>query len=156
MNNEHEHIYDDCIGNPPFAEAMKTLGGVNTELILTEGQRGFFDAKKRILDEITPATETETKLKTIASFLLNRLKELQIASNKREAERTAAMERTAAVERTKPRSDFSKAWGVLVACYRAIDHNFGDEIRAHIEKNDRTQKEGQMRTLMEQMKKLTK
>ena len=25
MNNEHEHIYDDCIGNPPFAEAMKTL-----------------------------------------------------------------------------------------------------------------------------------
>ena len=28
MNNEHEHIYDDCIGNPPFAEALKTLGGV--------------------------------------------------------------------------------------------------------------------------------
>ena len=27
MNNEHEHIYDDCIGNPPFAEAMKTLEG---------------------------------------------------------------------------------------------------------------------------------
>lgn len=25
--NEKEHIYDDCIGNPPFAEAMKTLGG---------------------------------------------------------------------------------------------------------------------------------
>ena len=56
--NEKEHIYDDCIGNPPFAEAMKTLGGgMNTELILTEGQRRFFDAKKRILDEITPATE---------------------------------------------------------------------------------------------------
>jgi len=27
MNNEHEHIYDDCIGNPPFAEALKTLWG---------------------------------------------------------------------------------------------------------------------------------
>lgn len=26
--NEKEHIYDDCIGNPPFAEALKTLGGV--------------------------------------------------------------------------------------------------------------------------------
>ena len=25
--NEKEHIYDDCIGNPPFAEALKTLGG---------------------------------------------------------------------------------------------------------------------------------
>ena len=148
--NEKNHIYDDCIGNPPFAEALKTLGGGDTEWKLTEGQRGFFDAKKRILDEITPATETETKLKTIASFLLNRLKELQIASNKREAERTAAM------ERSKHRTDFSKAWGVLIACYHAIDRNFGDEIRAHIEKNDRTQKEGQMRALMEQMQKLTK
>ncbi len=25
--NENEHIYDDCIGNPPFSEALKTLGG---------------------------------------------------------------------------------------------------------------------------------
>ena len=25
--HKHEHIYDDCIGNPPFAEALKTLGG---------------------------------------------------------------------------------------------------------------------------------
>ena len=123
---------------------------MNTELILTEGQRGFFDAKNRIIDEITPATETETKLKTIASFLLNRLKELQIASNKREAERMAAM------ERTKHRMDFSKAWGVMVACYRAIDRNFGNEIRANIETNFRTQKEGQMRALMEQMQRLTK
>ena len=31
MNNKHEHIYDDCIGNPPFAEALKTLGGGDTE-----------------------------------------------------------------------------------------------------------------------------
>lgn len=22
-----QHVFDDCIGNPPFAEAMKTLGG---------------------------------------------------------------------------------------------------------------------------------
>ena len=46
--------------------------------------------------------------------------------------------------------------GVMVACYQAIDRNFGDKIREHIEKNNRTQKEGQMRALMEQMKKLTK
>lgn len=25
MNNEHEHIYDDCIGNPPFADAMEQM-----------------------------------------------------------------------------------------------------------------------------------
>ena len=36
MNNKHEHIYDDCIGNPPFAEALKTLGGGDTEYKLTE------------------------------------------------------------------------------------------------------------------------
>ena len=29
-------------------------------------------------------------------------------------------------------------------------------VRAHLEKNDRTQKEGQMRALMEQMQRLTK
>lgn len=46
--------------------------------------------------------------------------------------------------------------GAMVACYRAIDRNFGDEIRANLEKNDRTQKEGQMRALMEQMQRLTK
>jgi hypothetical protein len=75
---------------------------------------------------------------------------LQGALNRVKAQRTAAM------ERTKHRTDFSKAWGALVACYRAIDRHFGDEIRAQLEKNDRTQKEGKMRALMEQMKKLTK
>lgn len=25
MNNEHKHIYDDCIGNPPFYGAIKIL-----------------------------------------------------------------------------------------------------------------------------------
>ena len=46
--------------------------------------------------------------------------------------------------------------GVMVACYQAIDRNFGDKNREHIEKNNRTQKEGQMRALMERMQKLTK
>ena len=59
-------------------------------------------------------------------------------------------------ERSKLRTDFYKAWGVMVACYRAIDRNFGNEIRANIETNFRTQKEGQMRALMEQMQRLTK
>ena len=49
-----------------------------------------------------------------------------------------------------------KAMGAMIACYQAIDRNFGNEIRANIEKNNRTQKEGQMRALMYQMQKLTK
>ena len=46
--------------------------------------------------------------------------------------------------------------GAMIACYQAIDRIFGNEIRANIEKNNRTQKEGQMRALMEQMQRLTK
>jgi len=152
MNNEHEHIYDDCIGNPPFAEALKTLGGgMNTEWKLTEGQQRFFDEKKeRVSNLPEDATEREKEFAKIALFMANYAENLQGALNRVKAQRTAAM------ERTKHRTDFSKAWGALVACYRAIDRHFGDEIRANLEKNDRTQKEGQMRALMEQMQRLTK
>ena len=158
MNNEHEHIYDDCIGNPPFAEALKTLGwGMNTEWKLTEAQQRFFDEKKgRVSNLPEDATEREKELAKIALFMANYAENLQKALDRVKAERTAAMERTAAVERHQHRSDFSKAWGAMVACYRAIDRHFGNEIRAQLEKNDRTQKEGQMRALMELMQKLTK
>lgn len=154
MNNENEHIYDECIGNPPFAEAMKTLGeggGMNTEWKLTEAQQRFFDEKKeRVSNLPEDATEREKKLAKIALFMANYAEKLQGALNRVKAERTAAM------ERTKHRTDLSKAWGAMVACYRAIDRHFGNEIRATLEKNDRTQKEGQMRALMEKMQRLTK
>jgi hypothetical protein len=164
MNNEHEHIYDDCIGNPPFAEALKTLGGgIDTEWKLTQAQQRFFDEKKeRVSNLHEDATDREKELAKIALFMANCAENLQKALNRVKAERTAAMERTAAIaltaamERTKHSTDYSKAWGAMVACYRAIDRHFGNEIRAHIEKNDRTQKEGQMRALMNQMQKLTK
>ena len=150
--NEKEHIYDDCIGNPPFAEALKTLeGGMNTEWRLTEAQQRFFDEKKeRVSNLPEDATEREKEFAKIALFMANYAENLQGALNRVKAERTAA------VERTKQRTDFSKAWGAMVACYRAIDRHFGNEIRAQLEKNDRTQKEGQMRALMEQMQRLTK
>jgi len=152
MNNEHEHIYDDCIGNPPFAEALKTLGGgMNTEWKLTEAQQRFFDEKKeRVSNLPEDATEREKELAKIALFMAGYAENLQKALNRVKNERTAAM------EHTKHRTDFSKAWGAMVACYRAIDRHFGNEIRAQLEKNDRTQKEGQMRALMEQMQKLAK
>ena len=127
------------------------------EYELTEAQQRFFDEKKeRVSNLPEDATEREKELAKIALFMANYAENLQKALNRVKAERTAAMERTAAVKRAKQRTDFSKAWGAMVACYRAIDRHFGNEIRAHIEKNDRTQKEGQMRALMEQMQKLTK
>ena len=151
--NEKEHIYDDCIGNPPFAEALKTLGGggMNTEWKLTEAQQRFFDEKKERVSKLPEdATDREKELAKIALFMENYAENLQKTLNRVKAERTAA------VERHQHSSDFSKAWGAMVACYRAIDRHFGNEIRAQLEKNDRTQKEGQMRALMEQMQKLTK
>jgi len=157
--NEKNHIYDDCIGNPPFAEALKTLGGggIDTEWKLTEAQQRFFDEKKaRVSNLPEDATDREKEFAKIALFMANYAENLQGALNRLKIERTAAVERTAAMERTKHRTDFSKAWGAMVACYRAIDRHFGDEIRAQLEKNDRTQKEGQMRALMEQMQRLTK
>ena len=155
--NEHEHIYDDCIGNPPFSAALEMLGGMNTELKLTEEQQRFFNEKKeRVCNLPEDATDREKELAKIALFMANYAENLQKALNRVKAERTTAMERTAAMERHQHRSDFSKAWGAMVACYRAIDRHFGNEIRAQLEKNDRTQKEGQMRSLMEKMQQLTK
>ena len=154
--NEHEHIYDDCIGNPPFSAALEMLVG-GSEWKLTEAQQRFFDEKKeRVSNLPEDATEREKEFAKIALFMANYAENLQKALNRVKAERMAAVERTAAVERHQQRNDFSKAWGAMVACYRAIDRHFGNEIRAQLEKNDRTQKEGQMRALMEQMQKLTK
>jgi len=121
------------------------------EYELTEAQQRFFDEKKeRVSNLPEDATEREKELAKIALFMANYAENLQKALNRVKAEHTAA------VERAKQRTDFSKAWGAMVACYRAIDRHFGNEIRAQLEKNDRTQKEGQMRALMEQMQKLTK
>ena len=50
MNNEHEHIYDDCIGNPPFDGAIKILD----ENYLTEPQRKHFEEKKTQMSRRQP------------------------------------------------------------------------------------------------------
>ena len=156
--NEKNHIYDDCIGNHPFAEDLKTLrGGDDTEWKLTEEQQRFFDEKKARVNSIPEdATDSEKEFAKIALFMATYAEELQRALNRVKASRTAAKERVEINERSNRRTDFSKAFGVMVACYQAIDRNFGDKIREHIEKNNRTQKEGQMKALMEQMQRLTK
>ena len=146
-----QHVFDDCIGNPPFAEALKTLGGIDTEWKLTEEQQRFFDEKKeRVSNLPEETTEREKELAKAAKFFIDYAENLQKKLNRMKDERTAAM------ERAKHRTDFSKAWGAMVACYRAIDRHFGDEIRAHLEKNDRTQKEGQLRKAMAEVERLSK
>lgn len=158
MNNEHEHIYDDCIGNPPFDGVIKILD----ENYLTEPQRKHFEEKKAQIEAVKTATETEETLKKIALANLTYARDLQGKCNRLEEECKRKIENIN--ERNNARAKkyedncrkLGKAMGAMVACYRAIDRHFGNEIRANIEKNDRTQKEGQMRALMEQMQRLTK
>lgn len=156
--NEHEHIYDDCIGNPPFDGAIKILD----ENYLTEPQSRHFEEKKAQIEAVKTATETEETLKKIALANLTYARDLQGKCNRLEEECKRKIENINESNnaRAKKYDDncrkLGKAMGAMVACYRAIDRHFGNEIRAQLEKNDRTQKEGQMRSLMEQMQRLTK
>ena len=156
--NEKEHIYDDCIGNPPFAEAIKILD----ENYLTEPQRKHFEEKKAQIEAVKTATETEETLKKIALANLTYARDLQGKCNrlKEESERKIEKINENNNAHAKKYDDncrkLGKAMGAMVACYRAIDRHFGNEIRAQLEKNNRTQKEGQVRALMEQMQRLTK
>lgn len=156
--NEKNHIYDDCIGNPPFDGAIKILD----ESYLTEPQRKHFEEKKAQIEAIKTATETEETLKKIALANLTYARDLQGKCNrlkeecKRKIENINESNNAHSEKYDANYRKLGKAMGAMVACYRAIDRNFGDEIRAQLEKNDRTQKEGQMRALMEQMQKLTK
>lgn len=156
--NEHEHIYDDCIGNPPFDGAIKILD----ENYLTEPQRKYFEENKNRLETVKTANETEETLKKIALANLTYAMDLQGKCNGLEEECKRKIEKINESNNARAKKyDYNclklgKAMGVMVACYQAIDRNFGDTIREHIEKNNRTQKEGQMRALMEQMQKLTK
>jgi hypothetical protein len=156
--NEKNHIYDDCIGNPTFDGAIKILD----ENYLTEPQRKHFEEKKAQIEAVKTATENEETLKKIALANLTYAMDLQGKCNRLEEECKRKIEKINECNNAHAKKyddncrKLGKAMGVMVACYRAIDRHFGNEIRAQLEKNDRTQKEGQMRALMEQMKRLTK
>lgn len=125
--------------------------------VLTEGQRGFFEAKQRILDEIEPATDTEKKLKNLAQFLLNQFKNLQQANNlvnARKEYQEKELRQLRAAEGSK-HQDLGKALNVMCACYRAIDRNFGDYVRARLQKNDETGRQGQIKKYMAEIERLS-
>ena len=156
--NGKNHIYDDCIGNPPFDGAIEILN----ENYLTEPQRKHFEEKKAQIEAVKTATETEETLKKIALANLTYAMDLQGKCNRLKEECSRKIENinecnNASAKKYEDKClKLGKAMGVMIGCYQAIDRNFGDKIREHIEKNNRTQKEGQMRALMEQMQRLTK
>ena len=144
--------------NPPFTEAIKILD----ENYLTEPQRKHFEEKKTQIEAIKTATETEETLKKIALANLTYAMDLQGKCNRLKEESSRKIENINECNNARAKKyvdnclKLGKAMGAMIACYQAIDRNFGNEIRANIEKNNRTQKEGQMRALMEQMQRLTK
>ena len=142
--NEKNHIYDDCIGNPPFDGAIKILD----ENYLTEPQRKHFEEKKTQIEAVKTATETEETLKKIALANLTYAMDLQGKCNRIKEESSRKIENINECNNARAKKYEDK-------CLK-LDRNFGNEIRANIEKNNRTQKEGQMRALMEQMQRLTK
>ena len=46
--------------------------------------------------------------------------------------------------------------GAMVACYRAIDRHFGDEIRTNLKKNFETQDAGLIKMHLAEIERLTK
>ena len=138
-----QHVFDDCIINPPFEEALKILGDVGGGGgELTEGQTKFFDMKRKLVDTLQEgATENEKKLVGIAKLFINYSENMQRKLNG---------------ARANSNDEKSKMWNCLVSCYCAINRHFGDKIRETVELNLRTQKEGQLRKAMAEVERLSK
>lgn len=154
-----QHVFDDCIGNPPFEEALKILGDVGGGGELTQGQTKFFDMKRRLVDTLQEgATENEKKLVGIAKLFINYSENMQRKLNgmklKLEKIESSVQEQNGA--RANSNDEKSKMWNCLVSCYCAINRHFGDKIRETVELNLRTQKEGQLRKAMAEVERLSK
>lgn len=127
---------------------------MDEEYKLTEGQQRYFDEKKELIRNLPDdATDREKEIAKIALSFAKYAEELQKAINKQRKQAAAA---AAAAERKQRRSELSKAWGVITACYRAIDRNFGDQIRAQLAYNDETAKQGQIRKLTAELERIAK
>ena len=144
--------------NPPFTEALKILD----ESYLTEPRRKHFEEKKARIEAIKTATETEETLKKIALANLTYARELQCKCNrlkeecKHEIEKINVSNNAHAKKYDANCRKLGKAIGAMVACYRAIDRNFGDEIRAHLKKNFETQDAGLIKMHLAEIERLTK
>lgn len=146
------------MANPPFTEALKILD----ESYLTEPQRKHFEEKKAQIEAIKTATETEETLKKIALANLTYARDLQGKCNrlkeeyKREIENINESNNAHAEKYDANCLKLGKAMGAMLSAYRAIDRNFGDEIRANLKKNFETQDAGLIKMHLAEIERLTK
>ena len=136
---------------------------MDEEYRLTEAQQRHFDEKKEFTSNLPDdATDREKELAKTALFFVKYAEELQKAINGQKkkaaaaAATAAAAAAAAAAERKQRRSELSKAWGVMTACYRAIDRHFGDQIRASLAYNEETARQGQIRKLTAELERVAK
>lgn len=151
-----QHVFDDCIGNPPFEEALKIIDDLVGDGELTEGQAKFFDMKRKLVDTLQEgATDKEKKLVGIAKLFINYSENMQKKLNCMKMKLESSVNEKNET-RAKSNDEKFKMWNCLVSCYCAINRHFGDRIRESVEHNLRTQKEGQLRKAMAEVERLSK
>ena len=130
-----------------------------TDYTLKENQERFFSAKRKHIENCKANGDAEALAKT-ATFLLDQFENAQKANESLKARIKKINEQhqkeideiQKKLKKHKHRDyDFT---GVMISIYRLVDRHAGEEIRQILEKNDKTQKLGQIRALTEQLKKL--
>ena len=140
-------------------ESQPVKNEEENEFKLKENQERFFSAKRDHIQKCLEHEDSDSLAKT-ATFLLNQLEDARKANERLKARIKKINEQhqkeideiQEKLKKYKLRAfDFT---GVMVSIYRLVDRHAGEEIRQILEKNDKTQKQGQIRALTEQLKKL--
>lgn len=126
---------------------------------LTDTQTRFFSDHEDKIKRYWAKSDLENLSKE-ANFFLNQFKNSLQANNKFKEINKLLGQRIYQEQRTKKEEIAKHAhrdylfFNALRSIYRMCDRTAGEEIRASLELNDRTGKQGQMKKLMEEMKRL--
>lgn len=129
------------------------------EIGLTDTQTRFFSDHEDKIKRYWAESDLENLSKE-AIFLLNNFKNSLQKNNELKEINKHLGQRIDQEQRTKKEEMQKRAhrdylfFNALKSIYRMCDRTAGEEIRASLELNDRTGKQGQMKKLMEEMRRL--
>ena len=126
---------------------------------LTDNQTRFFSAHEDKIKRYWAQSDLENLSKE-ANFFLNQFK-ISLSKNNELKEINKHLGQIIEQEQKTKKEEIAKHahrdylfFNALRSIYRMCDRTAGEEIRASLELNDRTGKQGQMKKLMEEMKRL--
>ena len=126
---------------------------------LTDNQTRFFSAHEDKIKRYWAKNDLENLSKE-ANFFLNQFK-ISLSKNNELKEINKHLGQIIEQEQKTKKEEIAKHahrdylfFNALRSIYRMCDRTAGEEIRASLELNDRTGKQGQMKKLMEEMKRL--